>query len=429
MNHLEAIRSPLKVLHHMDMAERVNRIAITLGLHQESAHYEANRELLKLRRESTWGTNVHGPVWSTFESVVAMLARNTGHPESQILESLRGAVPVVQVELHPSDICNERCRGCTYGHDDPALKPPPICFPFHQLDRIAALKPRAIVLAGGGEPELYKDTRTGNGLPDFVRELRHLLPDTQLGLITNGTRFGAELWMNEFRWCRISIDAATRETYAGFRGKDLFTAVLKNLVATLSGTQIRQVNVGFVFCADNMHETAQAARFFYDEVARHAPDELKRLYIDYRPLRRDTKDESRAFPEYVTFAQVREVERQLNAMRSDAAFARFLDSQTNWQTVTRGNTHVKSGFDRCGYSTLYRLIRANGEVRPCCMRLEEPEFYLGNILHDPPEAIALAALVNAAYLRPGCDADGCKLGVLNRTIETGLETQSNAFIG
>jgi hypothetical protein len=69
---------------------------------------------------------------------------------------------------------------------------------------------------------------------------------------------------------------------------------------------------------------------------------------------------------------------------------------------------------------IHRLIRANGDVRPCCMRVSEPEFDLGNLLRDPPETVALNVLYNAAYLRPGCDALGCKLGVLNRLIADGL---------
>lgn len=57
------------------------------------------------------------------------------------------------------------------------------------------------------------------------------------------------------------------------------------------------------------------------------------------------------------------------------------------------------------------------------MRLEEPEFDLGNVLHDRPEAIALRILVNAAYLLPGCDGNGCKLARVNRTLSDGLEGQ------
>ena len=44
--------------------------------------------------------------------------------------ALREYSAAAQLELHPSDICNEKCRGCTYGHDDPTIKPPAICFPF-----------------------------------------------------------------------------------------------------------------------------------------------------------------------------------------------------------------------------------------------------------------------------------------------------------
>jgi hypothetical protein len=67
------------------------------------------------------------------------------------------------------------------------------------------------------------------------------------------------------------------------------------------------------------------------------------------------------------------------------------------------------------------MIRANGSVRPCCVRLAEPEFDLGNVLSDPAELIALRILVNAAFLLPGCDARGCKLARVNRTATDGID--------
>jgi hypothetical protein len=51
------------------------------------------------------------------------------------------------------------------------------------------------------------------------------------------------------------------------------------------------------------------------------------------------------------------------------------------------------------------------------MRLFEPEFCLGNLLHDSLETIALHMLYNSTFLKPGCDGPGCKLGQYNRLTE------------
>jgi hypothetical protein len=158
-------------------------------------------------------------------------------------------------------------------------------------------------------------------------------------------------------------------------------------------------------------------------------------------LRRDPKDAGRDdFPEGITVDDARAAEREFVALaRSDDDFARFLRNQTNCEVIARGNTHSPVPFERCDYSMIHRLIRANGDVRPCCMRLVEPAFDLGNILRDLPETIALNVLFIAAYLRPGCDGPGCKLGGLNRLIAQGLagavqpsaipEVSQNPFFG
>jgi sulfatase maturation enzyme AslB (radical SAM superfamily) len=147
---------------------------------------------------------------------------------------------------------------------------------------------------------------------------------------------------------------------------------------------------------------------------------LGRLRIDYRPLRKDAKDEGRVFPEAVTNDDVVKAEADFLRLANDEEFGTFVRCHTNWEVIRRGNAHEPVDFSQCGFSTIYRLIRANGEVRPCCMRIGEPEFYLGNVLRDAPESIAMNVLFNAQYLRPGCDGPGCKLCRTNRLIEDGI---------
>lgn len=435
---LSAKRSPHKILNHLETAVDHDAIARALGLHHKAdppQWWLANRALLA--RELSHGVAGPLPIFGAlpgklrflaarFPQLVDALVRNAqefGHPLSraQVLALLHSFYTAAQIEFHPCDICNHSCRGCTYAHDDPELKPDPICFPFRRLDAIAAFDPKSLVFAGGGEPELYKDPATGKTFPDLVAELRRLLPDCHFGLITNGTRYAGVPWFNEFRWVRFSIDAATPATYRTHRGRDDFDKVCSNLVDLLARTNVPQVNVGFVFYAGNIHEAPQAARYFYDLVNTHCPEALGRLYIDYRPLRRDPKDLARDFPESVSGAQIAQACEEFLSLASDPWFASFLRTNTNCVSILDGHTHDRTGFTRCDYSSIYRLIRANGDVRPCCMRLAEPEFDLGNILCDAQALIALRILVNAAFLLPGCDAAGCKLARLNRTATDGIE--------
>jgi sulfatase maturation enzyme AslB (radical SAM superfamily) len=331
---------------------------------------------------------------------------------------------VAQVEFHPTDTCNQRCRGCTYGQDVPSAKPAPTCFPFAKLPLVAAFQPRSLVLTGGGEPLLYRDSATGLKLPDLVMELRRLLPEARFALLTNGSRDLStpwSPWLDEFSWVRLSVDAARPDTYIRMRGVDAFGIVCKNLLWLLRETQIQQINLGFVYCDENIHEATEAAQFFFRHVSAIFPEGLGRICIDYRPLRQDFGDKHEEFPAAVTQGQIDCARSAFEKLAESAEMRDFLEEQTNWEVIGNGNHHAPADFSRCGYASIFRLIRADGSVWPCCMRVNAPSFCLGSILNgSTPATIAQKAAQFAEHLRPGCDAENCKLAVINRTIEDGL---------
>lgn len=448
---LRAERSPDKVLNHLDLLRHHEGVAKSLGLHASSPRqqFSVNEKILAAHQLGTWASkdSSHSrrglpvaddlggtetlrpgfhraatPLLDTDEAIARLTENARAHgacfTESDVRTLLGAVYRSAQIEFHPSDVCNEKCRGCTYGHDDPRFKPPPICFPFAELPRLAEFKPRALTIAGGGEPVLYKNK--GKGFCELVEELHSLMPECQFGLITNGTLYPRGGWANHFRWIRISVDAATAPAYESFRGRDYFGTVCANLIRLLEESTVPRVGVGFVFCDDNIQEAPAAARFFYDLVNSECPRALPRFSIAYRPLRRDPKDAGRVFPASVTQEQISAAERGFIEMARHEDVARFLRHQTNCEIISCGNAHRPVDFARCDYSMIFRLVRADGEVRPCCMRIAEPEFYLGNVLKDAREKVAMNVLYNAAYLRPGCDGRGCKLCLLNQVIARGL---------
>ena len=86
-----------------------------------------------------------------------------------------------------------------------------------------------------------------------------------------------------------------------------------------------------------------------------------------------------------------------------------------------GNTHPPHEFSRCYYSQTFRIVRANGDLRPCFIRVIEPDFKLGNIITDSLEAIALNTLYIGARRKPHCDSLGCCQCHVNYTFEQGLK--------
>ena len=98
----------------------------------------------------------------------------------------------------------------------------------------------------------------------------------------------------------------------------------------------------------------------------------------------------------------------------------FLKNQTNITAILGGNTHTPHEFSRCHYSQLFKIVRANGDLRPCFIRVMEPSFILGNILQDNLETIALKTLYINSKKEFQCDSLNCLQCHVNYTLEQGL---------
>ena len=220
-------RNLLKPLNHLDFLREKEAIVVELGLHSSltpPALFAANYALLAEHQAGRLST----------AAVTGVLARQgsgagAGLSEAAIRSRLRAYATVRHMEYHPCDVCNLACRGCTYGHDDPACKPPPVNYPFGEILKIARLQPRSMVIIGGGEPTLYR--QGAHHFQELVEEVCATNPGIALALVTNGTHQAIRCLAQSLSWIRVSLDAATGGTYAGFRGQPLFERVLENYLA------------------------------------------------------------------------------------------------------------------------------------------------------------------------------------------------------
>lgn len=410
-------RNLLKPLNHLDFLREKEEIAVALGLHNlhtPPVQFAANYALLAEHQAGRLSTA------AVIRRLAAQSCRaGAGLSEAEISGRLRQYATVRHMEFHPSDVCNLTCRDCTYGHDDPARKPPPINYPIGEIAQIARLQARSMVIIGGGEPTLYRSR--GSGFQEMVEAVRATNPGIALALVTNGTYRPPGDWPNHFSWIRVSLDAATEPTYAAFRGKPMFDRVLQNYLSYLD-CRARYVGISFLFAQSNIHEYAAVARLIFDLVKEHKPEALHKVNIQYRPLRRDPHLQDGPFAEAVTQAQIQEAVRQVRGLAdSSAEMKAFLRGQTNITAVLGGNAHPPHPFSRCYYSQTFHIVRANGDLRPCFVRVTEPDFLLGNILSDSLQAIALNSLYIAACRKLHCDEQGCRQCHVNYTFEQGLQ--------
>jgi sulfatase maturation enzyme AslB (radical SAM superfamily) len=410
-------RNLIKPLNHLDFLRRKEEIAVELNLHNTLTPplwFNANYDLLTRHQARKIST----------ADVIRRLVRQlyqADRPlsEADIASRLHEYATIRHMEFHPSDVCNLACCDCTYGHNDPERKPPPINFPFQEIQKIAQMKPESMVIIGGGEPTLYKSRNYR--FQETVEEICNTNPGIVLALVTNGTYKPPGNWPNRMSWIRLSLDAATKDTYLAFRGKPMFKRVIRNYLNYLD-YDARYVGISFLFARSNIHDYAAVARFIFELVKEEKPHALHKVNIQYRPLRRDPYLYDKPFTQAVTDEQVQKTISKVRKLADSSQELRtFLRNQTNITAILGGNTHPPHEFSRCYYSQTFKIVRANGDLRPCFIRVSEPDFVLGNIHTDSPEAIALNTLYVGARQKPQCDPHGCRQCHVNYTFEQGLK--------
>lgn len=410
-------RNHYRVLNHLPLLQNYSNVAEQLYLSYECSNKEIVSDNFKILHKHQAG------IISTQEAIIQLHNKLKLYDRvitiDTIVSLLRNIFSVPHIEFHPTDKCNLSCRGCTYGHDCIKRQNRKDVFPFDFLYKLKEISPKSIVIVGGGEPTLYrfKDTRFN----ELILKIRELLPLVQLGLITNGTVFLKGDWYKEFLWARISLDAATRETFNNFRQRDLFDKVCHNLLSYLN-TIIPYTGIGFLYSKMNIFEYVAVIEFLYAFIKNNAPEALKKFNIQFRPLRQDPKDKNKDFPEAISPKDIdNTIDSLLRLVSSSEEIFHFVKYQTNAETVEGGNTHKPLNFSRCHYSLIFHILRANGNLYPCFITVDQPEFCLGNVIRDLPETIALNTLYIAGKLHDICNPVQCRQCHINNILEKGLK--------
>lgn len=398
-------------MNHLPLLRSKDEIALLLRVHPTQTPtelYEANFSVLE----------AHNKGKIKIEEAMKLIAHNTESSFKEINLLLNRYFSVGHLEFHPTDRCNLKCRGCTYGQDDPRLKPLKKSFPFEHLDKVAELDPRSLLLSGGGEPTLYR--YKGHVFRNLVERLHELMPNTPIALITNGTCFPKGRWTDYIKWVRISVDAATPACYRAFKGRSFFNKVAKNLLNYLDSS-IPSVGCTFLFSKENINEYVDFSRHFLDYVQEKKPKSIDKFNISYRPLRQNPNDDRDDFPEALSDDDIKKVVQRILNYANTPQRESFFREQSNVEAVMGGNLQPAMDFERCHYSQIFHIIRANGDVRPCFTRVLEPDFKLGNVIKDSHSAISLNTLYIGTRRKRYCDSEGCRQCHINYLLEKGLK--------
>ena len=245
---------------------------------------------------------------------------------------------VVFIDLHPSDVCNQNCVWCRYARSHSQLS-------WNDLMSILEKYPkvRGIVAGGGGEP------LTNKNIPRFIEECGKRGIAT--GIYTNGSLLDDDSINaigNNCRFCRISLDAACKETHTLLHrcSPENFDRILDN-VRRLRKTPLPELGLSYLVVPENGEEIPMLAEL-----------DLPIDYVHFKPLIQGIDEDTRK----KSIENVRSLEKRVSfRVKYDRLFGDLLCDHSV----------------PCRISRLIRVIAADKTEYVCCEHDGEEEFLIG----------------------------------------------------
>jgi MoaA/NifB/PqqE/SkfB family radical SAM enzyme len=298
------------------------------------------------------------------------------------------------VDLDPTSFCDLACPECiSTGVLNQGQ------FPGRRLERIAeemaAAGVLAVILIGGGEPLMHKSVGR-------VTEILHSA-GIRIGLVTNGTLIDRHLddLAARLSWVRVSVDAATPETYDRFRPSRSGASQFPKIVANMRRlARCKEGKLGYSFLlmqrrddsgrvtGSNYHEVLQAGLL------------ARSIGCDYFEIKAMMNDDHKVARQ--SEADVALVSRQLETLRTlESEHFRLLESST-WRELSRTapKPQVKN-YQACKIAELRTTITPSG-VYVCAYHRGDAGARLGDVFDTPLTQMWSEAKVGAVNPATDC---------------------------
>jgi MoaA/NifB/PqqE/SkfB family radical SAM enzyme len=249
-------------------------------------------------------------------------------------------VAPVTCEIDVSNFCQNSCSFCMYGD---YIQKHRGLIDSEVYDTLLCdlwdMGTKAILFAGGGEPLTH---------PHFANlAMRAHRKGFELGLITNGIALHQFLDLLQiFKFVRVSLDAATAETYKLIKQHDYFNRVCSNiLLAVKDGKTV--IGLNYVICPENQHEV---------EEARTLAKKLNVDYIHFKPMYQEERETVLPF-----------------AVKSGNAVISYRTKDTTGTS--------------CQIAGLVGIVGADNKVYYCCQHRGDVNYALGDLTKERFSAI------------------------------------------
>jgi len=283
------------------------------------------------------------------------------HPKRVVEWLENGDCYPIYLEIGPTNACNHKCifcaldwlkKGATYIDKD-IMK--------DNLEEIAGLGIKSLMFAGEGEPLLHKD------IGYFTHVAKKAGIDTSI--TTNGVLLSKrkiEEILPNLSWIRFSIDSGSPENYSlvhGTYSRD-FGKLMENIknavdykrehnLAVTIGTQ-------FLVIPQNIGEATNLAR------------RLKEIGVDNLQIKPYSHHPSSINKLDINFSEYNELEESLREFNSD-----FF--KINFRRATAERIFQGPNYDKCYGLPFITVIDSKGDVIPCNLFYNQPEFTYGNL--------------------------------------------------
>lgn len=268
-------------------------------------------------------------------------------------------VPPVNLQLDPTNRCNNHCSFCFYD-----------IFPLNEFSRRDELPTDVIIRAltefkevggksveytGGGEPLIHK------GFKEFNKVSKNL--GLERALVTNGVELDKNLEdIVDYSWVRVSLNAGSPENYKKVHGarEEYYDRVIENIYELgIYKEKDNVAGISFIVNKDNYKDIETVGN-----IAKDAGMDNVRYSLAYKPER---EEEFEGVWEDITDRL------QKVSSLNDDDFKVF--SFHNRIKDIKGET--KGGF--CYYTHMTAVLGANGILYPCCYFKYDDKYNLGNI--------------------------------------------------
>jgi cyclic pyranopterin phosphate synthase len=278
----------------------------------------------------------------------------------------------IYVEMSPIGACNHRCTYCALDYMGYQTRSLDTVKVKKLLTEMGELGIKSVMYAGEGEPFLHKN------MSEIINHTKKSGID--VAVTSNGVLFkkkAVDECLASITWIKVSINAATRDTYAKIHQtdpKDL-DRVIKNISYAAKQRQKRKlktaIGMQMVLLPDNIHEALLLAKKAKD---------IGADYLVIKPYSQHKKSITKEY-ENLTYSDYFHLEEELEKLNTK-----------DFQVIFRIRTMKKLEDDpreykRCLALPFWAYIDAGGGLWACSAYLGDERFSLGNVMEEGFEKI------------------------------------------